>query len=331
MKVLRTLLAAATLTGSGLGSHRARADEKGVAQPAVVAPDPSRAEEAGVRFRRGVELYAEGDLSAALVEFTRAYQLVPRYKILYNIAQITYQQQDYVTTVRHFRRYLAEGGADVPPARAREVQQEIRRLEPRVGRLDVQVSVADARVLLDGTDVGGSPLASPIEANLGRRHLEVLLPSGERLSRFVDLAGGELVPVMFRPSPLRPNPPVAVRSGDDAALPVIWNDEVNNAARVRRTPWVAWSATAALAVGAGVVGALAVKSSQDLKHARDDYPAAPDDLNRLHERTRMLSLAADGALVVTVLMAGVSTYLTLRSDQPAPAVAFTPTGLRLRF
>jgi hypothetical protein len=31
--------------------------------PGVVAPDPARAEEAGARFRRGVELYAEGDLS----------------------------------------------------------------------------------------------------------------------------------------------------------------------------------------------------------------------------------------------------------------------------
>jgi hypothetical protein len=331
MKALRVALAAATVAWSGFGSVPAQADEKSAGSPGAVAPDPSRAEEAGVRFRRGVELYAEGDLSAALVEFTRAYQLVPRYKILYNIAQITYQQQDYVTAVRHFRRYLAEGGVDVPPARAREVQQEIRRLEARVGRLDVQVSVADARVLVDGVDVGASPLASPIEANVGRRHLEVMLPSGERLGRFVDLAGGELVPVMFRPSPPRPNPPVGVHSGEDAPLPVIWNDEVKSASRARRTPWMAWSATAVLAVGAGVVGAMAVKSSQDLKHARDDYPAAPDDLNRLHERTRMLSLAADGALVVTVLMAGVSTYLSLRSDQPSPALALGPSGLRLSF
>ncbi|HVR60246.1 MAG TPA: hypothetical protein VMU50_00030, partial [Polyangia bacterium] len=118
-------------------------------------------DEAGTRFRRGVELYSEGDLAAAMVEFSRAYQLAPRYKILFNMAQVAYQQQDYVAALRHFRRYLADGGDEISGPRRAFAQQEIRKLEQRVARLEVKAP-AGARVLVDGLEVGIAPLGAPV-------------------------------------------------------------------------------------------------------------------------------------------------------------------------
>src|SRR5215813_11224181 len=46
--------------------------------------DPARA--AFAHFSRGLELYDEGDLRAALFEFTRAQEIAPNYKLFYNIA-----------------------------------------------------------------------------------------------------------------------------------------------------------------------------------------------------------------------------------------------------
>src|ERR1043166_1717810 len=48
------------------------------------------------QFAHGVELYRAGAYDAALAAFTRAYELAPTYRILYNLAQVQAQRQDYV-------------------------------------------------------------------------------------------------------------------------------------------------------------------------------------------------------------------------------------------
>src|SRR5262245_1414760 len=78
--------------------------------------DQARMNDAHGAFQRGIELYKEGDLSAAAVEFKRAYELVPSYKILYNMGQVSYLQHDYAAAMRYFRQYLREGD-DIPATR----------------------------------------------------------------------------------------------------------------------------------------------------------------------------------------------------------------------
>src|SRR4051812_42949552 len=71
------------------------------------APTKANIEEAQRRYVRGKDLYEENDFQAALVEFRRAYDLAPNYKLLYNIAQVCYQLQDYPGALRTFNKYLA--------------------------------------------------------------------------------------------------------------------------------------------------------------------------------------------------------------------------------
>src|SRR5664279_276256 len=58
---------------------------------------------ASVSFRQGVELYREANFEAALVEFRKAYQLSPSYKVLYNIAQSYFELHDYVNAQTNLR------------------------------------------------------------------------------------------------------------------------------------------------------------------------------------------------------------------------------------
>ena len=301
--------------------------------------DGAARDEAGSRFRRGVELYSEGDLAAAMVEFSRAYQLAPRYKMLFNMAQIAYQQQDYATALRHFRRYLADGGDEIPAARQAFVQQEIRKLEQRVARLDIRTT-AGARVLVDGLEVGVAPLGTPVETSIGRRHVEAVSSSGERRDRFVDLAGGDLVTVLLESPAAKATATGGTRVVEDAPLPLVpagaagvvqREPEPAVPPRTRRNLWVPWTATAVLVAGAAVAGGLALAASRDLRDARDTYPATSERLGELHDRTRTLSLVADGALVAAAIMAAVSTYLTLRAPTaegrpPSPRVSLGPSG-----
>src|SRR5687767_6152114 len=50
--------------------------------------------QASARFSMGVELVSEGNYGAALLEFRRAYELLPDWRMLYNIAQVLHEMQD---------------------------------------------------------------------------------------------------------------------------------------------------------------------------------------------------------------------------------------------
>ncbi len=168
---------------------------------AAVAQSPKGSEAAKLddaqrRFQRGVELYKEGDFGGAFVEFKRAYDLVPSYKILYNLGQVSYQRHDYASALRYFRQYLGEGDEAIPAERQREVAAEITKLAPRVGSIEVQALDEGAEVLVDDVVMGTTPVGTLI-VNVGRRKVDLVARGGEHATRVVEVAGGEIVRVPF--------------------------------------------------------------------------------------------------------------------------------------
>src|SRR5262245_59729535 len=107
----------AVLLGVASVSTNAGADE---AKPRTKAG----VEEAMRRFQRGRDLYEENDFNGALAEFQLSYDLSKNYKVLYNLAQVQYQLQDYPGALRTFNKYLVDGRDDLPAARREEVQKE---------------------------------------------------------------------------------------------------------------------------------------------------------------------------------------------------------------
>src|SRR5205823_3457182 len=61
--------------------------------PGARAESETAAKEASRHFQRGVDLDNEGDYRGALVEFKKAYALLPRASVLYDIGQTEYQLQ----------------------------------------------------------------------------------------------------------------------------------------------------------------------------------------------------------------------------------------------
>jgi tetratricopeptide (TPR) repeat protein len=118
MKPLVAVLALAAVAGSALP---ARAQKAGAPEQKVAPAESPKLEDAQRRFQRGIELYREADFNAALVEFKRAHEMVPSYKILYNLGQVSYQRHDYAGALRYFRQYLDEGGAAIATDRRLEV------------------------------------------------------------------------------------------------------------------------------------------------------------------------------------------------------------------
>lgn len=305
-------------------THEARADggvgKKGAPTAAAKSDDASE------RFRSGVAFYKDRDFAAALVEFKRAYELAPNYRVLFNLGQTSRELRDYAAALATFEQYLREGGSEIAPARRKDVQASVEELTRKVGRVRVSTSVEGAEILVDDVPVGVAPLAAPITVNVGRRKLAATRSGYTPTPRFIDVAGmveaavtleltrideprAEAAPLQ----PVKPGPPVVV--------------------------WVMLSTTAASAVVTGVMGGLALSARGGLDKALATFPGNAASIADAQSRTRTFALGADVALGLTVASAVTTAVLFVvaprGSDKEAPAapkVSFgvSPSGLVVR-
>jgi hypothetical protein len=268
--------------------------------------------EADAHFKRGVELYKEADYAAALIEFRRAYELDPRFQVLYNIGEDYYQLQDYANALKTLEKYLKEGGAQISKERRDEVQKEVDKLRTRVATLDITTTVPDVELFIDDVSVGKTPLPGPIVVSAGRRKLTATMAGKPVVSQVVELAGG-----------------------DSKKLPLTITDDAKpgtSPEEQRSVPVAPWVVTGVLAAGAVVTGALALVASSDLKTQLGMLPANPDDIKSAHGKAFALALTTDILVGTAAVMTGVSIYFTAsagkKPDAPAAAPKVAWSGLR---
>src|SRR5688500_535179 len=132
------------------------------------APKPEDVAEARQRYKKGLDLYEDGAFDAALIEFQRAYDTAPSYKILYNIGLVHLQLNDYAGALRSFKKYLDDGGKRLDAKRRGEVEREVKKLEGRVANLEIKSNVEGAEVLVDDLEVGETPLDAAVLVNAGK-------------------------------------------------------------------------------------------------------------------------------------------------------------------
>jgi len=297
--VKRTLSILAVLVALG-SSTVARADNS-----------PEALAEGRSRFQRGVEFYKEGDFRAALIEFKRAYDAAPNYKVLYNIAQTSLELQDYATALKNFEKFLADGGADVPAARRAQIVEEMDRLGKRVARVAVEVNVTGAEVLVDDVSVGKAPLSEPIVVSAGRRRLTATF-DGKSTTRVIDVAGGDTpkISLLLETHPL---PPTDLPTPTPTPRPA--PDDGGGSSHTGA--YVGLGITGALTVATVVTGvvALGAKSSFDDTLARRG--ATPQDVDDARTRTRTFALVTD-VLGGSAIVAGAVTLIVALTGKSAP-------------
>ena len=251
--------------------------------------------EAKERYGRGLKLFADKDYEAARIEFKKAYELVPSFKILYNIGVCDANRNDYVGASENLQKYLAQGGAEVPPERRTEVQSLLKDIGPRIGHITIRSNVAGAIVSVDDVQIGTTPLAQPVDVNPGMRKVSVSKPGYLPATQAVTVAGSETDNVE-----LTMQPTVTIKKG------------------VSPWPFVLWGTTAALAVGAGITGFLAIKNSDDLNTLDGQTPPAGTDpatyakqLESKRSDMRTFSIAADALTIGAVVVGATALVVTI--------------------
>ena len=256
--------------------------------------DADQREQASERFRRGVKLYKEGDFVAALVEFKRAYELEPNYRVLYNLGQTSRELKDYATALRAFEQYLEEGGKEISATRKKEVRRSIDDLTDRVGSLTITTNVEGAEIQVDDVVVGVTPLDRPVVVNVGRRRVVATLQGHAPARRVLEVGGTDELQVELeltdleaaRPPPPPPPPPPRPAESTTPVAGI-----------------VALSITGACGIVTGVLGGLALSARSDLDDALAAYPGNPKSIQDAQDRTTSMALVTDVMIGVTAAAA----------------------------
>ena len=120
-------------------------------------------------FRSGVEYFNSGDYAAAAESFRAAYEILPSWKILYNIGQSEAAARQHDLALESFEAYLAQGGDDIGVERREEVLAEVDRLRQMVGSIEV-LAPAGAIIYVDDVERGTAPLLGKLTVTAGIAH-----------------------------------------------------------------------------------------------------------------------------------------------------------------
>lgn len=301
------------------------------APPCFAAPPDAARDEARDRFKRGVQLYNDGDFRGALIEFRRAYEVMPNYRLLYNLGQTSAEVQDHAAALRYFDAYLAEGKTEIPAARRKQVQAELEKLRGRVAQLTVKVSVDGAEVLVDDVLVGTSPLKEALAVSAGRRRITAQKSGLPAVTRSIDLAGGDKSELRLELTEEKPAPPPPVAS---TAAPIVEAPPPTQAppppppappaAQGMGAPfWVSLGATVVFAGGATVTGLLARGAHDDFEKKLAAKGSRRDDIEDARSSTKTLTLTTDVLGGAAIIGAGLTTYFAISRK---PAEAATPSA-----
>ena len=302
-RLLGRVALSSLLAASLLSAAPARADE---APPAAAATPPSEAtiKEASDHYEAGLALYSDGEFQRAAIEFDRAYELIPNYRALYNIGQVRVQLHNYARATKALRAYLEQGGNKIDADRKKSVLDDLEMLATRTATLAVTSNEDGADLTVDGEPAGTTPLAEPLLLDTGEHRLGISKPG--------------FVPREFSVT-------LASRDSQSMQLDILKQETAGPVVVVApqtpqssdRTAWIwgTWSATAALAVGAGVTGGLGIKAANELDEKRSTLGSTREELNSAQGRAQTLLTTSTVLGVGAVVTGSIALYLTLSKPE----------------
>lgn len=296
-------------------------------------PTDSNVDSARQHFLSGVDLYREGDFRAAIIEFERAYEAAPNFKVFYNIGQAHLELQDYAAAHVAFKRFLEEGGSRVDPAQRKKVEDEIRRLAGRIANARIRANVDGATILVDDVAKGTTPLSTPLVVSAGRRKFSAQKQGYLSATRSVDVAGGDeveldlaLVPVQTadpvaqpQPAPPKPAEPAPVRQQPETGMGTAF--------------WVSLTATGVLAAGSGVMGVLVLDAQSENDDKAKEIGVSRSELADSKSKVQDYALATDVLAGAALLAGGLTIYFAATAGDdasPTTEVGFVPGGAVVR-
>jgi tetratricopeptide (TPR) repeat protein len=312
---------------------RAQSEPRGIQADAVTR--------AGEHYARGYALVEKEDYAAASAEFELAYAASPNYSVLYNLGHAYAMSGRPVDAVAAFRRYLREGGTNIPPELRERALATIAENERKIGRLHVELRPAvSVEAVVDGTPLPPSAFASEQPLPIGTHGLWLSAPGFRAVQRSFEIHSGQATTIQIS---LEALPPVPTPQGSQRRL-VVKTAAHRGKTRTSARNWsyVLGGGGVALGVAAGIVYATNSASYARWEARRDELASrwGQDDpakqqaelssvLTGLSRSQRLDDLSV-GLGVGAVMCLGASGYLFWRSydhEGPSSGLSLTASGV----
>lgn len=160
------------------------------AQPTGSIRDSLPSDALKKKWDNGVDSFKDGTFDAALVEFKAVYEATKNPRILYNISVCHRKLSQFSQAITALERQLTfrDELSDKEVTRAEEL---LELLKPTVTPLEIVVDQEGAKVVLNGVELGQTPLLGPVTAHVGNNVLELTKPGFRPLQRKFQLPRGD--------------------------------------------------------------------------------------------------------------------------------------------
>jgi hypothetical protein len=299
--------------------------------------------DAQVLFEMAVKQADAGDNAAALSSFRAAYEKFPNYKVLYNIGKVCSRMGDAPCAVRNYEQYLRDGDKEVPRARRKEVEGEIKSLSRTLAMVTVKSNLTGGDVTVDDQVVGKVPLSGPVPVR-GGEHKITVSHDGKKAERTVTVVAGESASIVLdadkdAPAAAAPAPAPKATAKDDPKKDKDAADKDDGPIEPTHTipkrddepgsfPVVPWAVTGALAGATILTGVLTASAYGSYQDKKEEFPVSRDDLDSSQGTARDLFVLTSVLGACTVISAGVATYFTFFSS-PSPGAGPPPSKARI--
>lgn len=282
-------------------------------------------------FEGGAKRYKAGDLKGALELWREAYRILPRAKILLNVARLEQKLGHDVAAANGFAAYLKRDDAD--PNATAAVRNELAKLDARLARL-----VIDARgtgdVFVGERTVGAAPATIVVRVKPGTHSLRL----GTATPVSVEAKPGGRTQVTLEPPAAQPkrNTRTRVTKPLPSAGP---GDRVDRP--IYKRAWLYTGLVTAGAAAAGIVFGLQSKAAVEDVDRLNSTSSMHNfsDAQALVDRAESRATLANISFIAAGVAGGITLYLMVRGggQSPQSAAALAPTAggavatYRLRF
>lgn len=181
------------------------------AQPAAAGKKPAKKKslretltgEAKSAFERAVNLMQASppNPDGALTEFQKAYDLSKDPRLLFNMAIAERDLKRYSRAVGLLDRELKEGADSLTDDEKKTAKDVLEGLKQYTAPLSITVNEPGATVLIDGREVGKSPLSEPVTVDVGERTVTIKKTDYLDATTKVSISGGSAAKVELKIEP----------------------------------------------------------------------------------------------------------------------------------
>lgn len=281
-------------------------------------------------FKRGRELMAAGNVDEACESFAQSQRLDPGGGTLLNLAVCHEEQGRTATAWAEYSDALALARRDQRPDRIELATTRGAALEPRLSRLTIAPSPADAqkkslRISRDGSDVPPPAWGVAVPVDPGKHVVEASLDGAVVFHAEVEVgptADTKTVTVVLGERAAPPPTPSPSPAAIEAPPPSTDTRKV-----------VTWTVGGAGVVALGVGTFLGIRALAEESDSDAGCPAGRCTSAAVDANERAKSLADAATVTIAVGAAAVTVAVILWATQPSQraSVAFAPRGLRFQF